>query len=283
MCSRTSSAWRANTRSRNGLGRAPVQSCQMWHLLRPNSRASWATNVTRAFWLKRIGVSVIIQRDGEQKMFSCQARCFSASVLLPLSVPRQTDIPPREKEIGKRIRLLRSALNLTQTEFGRRAAIERGALAKYELGLTPLPWRSAEFLCKSFHLNATWLATGEGPTEPYSPPPTLPSGSALEGKLFSDVFERYFASHVIKSTVKKKNAISGSRIGFHVTPSRTNTSYEAFRALLAEFDSRFLEMKHIKDRRAFAKALVGVHDRFFIKMYRDKTIPSLVLVETRDL
>lgn len=219
-------------------------------------------------------------------------------------MPRKNEVPAAEKQIGKRLRLFRSALELTQADFGRKAGIERPTLVKYELGLSPIPWRTGEFLCKTFHLNAVWLVTGIGPTEPYVVPPSLPSAAELAGQTFSNVVNRFFlpcgkSTHSdqgfsVSERVPREGRIwrrekspstkvdEGSRVGITLSPTNTNTSYEVFKGILEKLDATFLEMRDIEDRRALAEVLWDVYGDFTHRIGRH-LIPSLILKATRDL
>lgn len=213
-------------------------------------------------------------------MLSRQQRIANSAVSgLDLVVPRQTAVSKREKEIGKRIKLFREALGLTQSEFGISAGIVRGSLAKYEAGVVPLPWKVAEFIFLTFHMNAEWLATGSGPVEPYIRPSELPAEDTI-GRPFSEIFDRYFRDFLATARVAEIHGV-GSRIGIHIRPSRTGTSYEAFRATLKRYDKLFLEMKRIEDRKEFANALADIGDKFLMRMSQNGDIPSLIFLKNR--
>lgn len=64
--------------------------------------------------------------------------------------------------MNERIRELRKALNLNQTEFGERIGIKQGSIAGYESGArTPIDSVILS-MCREFNVNEEWLRTGEG-------------------------------------------------------------------------------------------------------------------------
>lgn len=61
-----------------------------------------------------------------------------------------------------RIRELRKALNLNQTDFGNRIGIKQGSVAGYESGAR-VPLDSVILsICREFNVSERWLRTGEG-------------------------------------------------------------------------------------------------------------------------
>ena len=64
--------------------------------------------------------------------------------------------------MNERIKELRKALGLNQTEFGERIGIKQGSVAGYESGIrTPLDSVILS-MCREFNVNEEWLRTGEG-------------------------------------------------------------------------------------------------------------------------
>ena len=57
---------------------------------------------------------------------------------------------------------LRNKLNLTQTEFGEKIGLTRNAIAAYERGIANPTGTAIIAIVKVFHVNRTWLETGEG-------------------------------------------------------------------------------------------------------------------------
>lgn len=62
----------------------------------------------------------------------------------------------------ERLKGLRNVLNLTQQEFADRIGIQRGTYAKYEVGRNEPIDAVIRLICQTFHVNETWLRTGEG-------------------------------------------------------------------------------------------------------------------------
>lgn len=64
--------------------------------------------------------------------------------------------------MNERIKKLRKALGLTQQEFSERLNIGRGTLANYEVGRNEPIDAVVALIVREFHVNGTWLRTGEG-------------------------------------------------------------------------------------------------------------------------
>lgn len=64
-----------------------------------------------------------------------------------------------------RIRKIRKDIDLNQTEFGAAIGCSQTSVAKYETGRVIPDKPIVLLLCEKFHVNQTWLETGEG--EPY--------------------------------------------------------------------------------------------------------------------
>ena len=64
--------------------------------------------------------------------------------------------------MNARIKELRKALGLNQTEFGEKIGIKQGSVAGYESGVrTPLDSVILS-MCREFNVSEKWLRTGEG-------------------------------------------------------------------------------------------------------------------------
>ena len=64
--------------------------------------------------------------------------------------------------MGERIKELRKALGLNQTDFGNRIGLKQGSVAGYENGArTPLD-AVITSICREFNVNEVWLRTGVG-------------------------------------------------------------------------------------------------------------------------
>lgn len=65
--------------------------------------------------------------------------------------------------INERIKELRKELKLSQQEFAERLNVKQATISAYEVGIrTPLD-SIVNSICREFHVNETWLRTGEGP------------------------------------------------------------------------------------------------------------------------
>lgn len=64
--------------------------------------------------------------------------------------------------MNERIKELRKALGLNQTDFGEKIGIKQGSVAGYESGVrTPLDSVILS-MCREFNVSEKWLRTGEG-------------------------------------------------------------------------------------------------------------------------
>lgn len=66
------------------------------------------------------------------------------------------------REIGKRIKKLRKDRNLTQTEFGEKIGVKGNTVTGYENGTRRPSDSVINYICLIFHVDQTWLRTGEG-------------------------------------------------------------------------------------------------------------------------
>lgn len=64
--------------------------------------------------------------------------------------------------IGKRIKMIRNAHNLTQSEFALRLRCLQNTIANYETGRRNPSNQVIELICREFDINEIWLRTGEG-------------------------------------------------------------------------------------------------------------------------
>lgn len=63
--------------------------------------------------------------------------------------------------MNERIKKLRKALDLTQTEFGRRIGVKQNTVALIEGGRKTSE-QTIFAICREFNVSETWLRTGEG-------------------------------------------------------------------------------------------------------------------------
>lgn len=61
-----------------------------------------------------------------------------------------------------RLKLLRKELGLNQQEFANKVGVNRGTLANYEVGRNEPIDAVVKLICDKFHVNESWLRTGEG-------------------------------------------------------------------------------------------------------------------------
>ena len=61
-----------------------------------------------------------------------------------------------------RIKMIRKAAHLTQTEFGEQIGVKGNTITGYENGLRTPSDAVIKAICREFNINETWLRTGEG-------------------------------------------------------------------------------------------------------------------------
>lgn len=71
--------------------------------------------------------------------------------------------------MNTRVKKLRKVLDLTQAEFATRIGVKRNTVATYEMGRSAPSDAALSLICREFHVNETWLRTGEG--EMFQPEP----------------------------------------------------------------------------------------------------------------
>lgn len=62
----------------------------------------------------------------------------------------------------QRIKEIRKLAHLTQTEFGEKIGTKGNTVTGYETGLRTPSDAVIKSICREFHVNETWLRTGEG-------------------------------------------------------------------------------------------------------------------------
>lgn len=86
------------------------------------------------------------------------------------------------KPVGRRLRLTREALRLTQREFSTRAGIAVNTYGQYETGTRLISPARAIELCDQYGLTLDWIYRGEAGDLPYKLAAAVKALSALEEK-----------------------------------------------------------------------------------------------------
>lgn len=73
--------------------------------------------------------------------------------------------------INERVKMIRKAIGLNQTSFGKRIAIAQGYLTNIENGRRDVTEKTLKLICLEFNVNESWLRTGEG--EMFNQPETF--------------------------------------------------------------------------------------------------------------
>jgi len=65
-------------------------------------------------------------------------------------------------ELNERIKYLRNELKLRQDDFGSKINLTKFAISNYENGITGIPDRVINDICREFGVNEDWLRDGDG-------------------------------------------------------------------------------------------------------------------------
>ena len=63
--------------------------------------------------------------------------------------------------VGKRIKEVRNALDMSQTDFGNEIGISSAAVSKIEKGINNPSEQTIKLICTKFNVNSEWLKDGE--------------------------------------------------------------------------------------------------------------------------
>ena len=64
--------------------------------------------------------------------------------------------------LNSRLKTARVALNLTQTQFGKKLGVAAAAISKIEKGVNALTDQMILAICRAYPINEVWLRTGTG-------------------------------------------------------------------------------------------------------------------------
>lgn len=64
--------------------------------------------------------------------------------------------------VNARVKKLRKALNLSQTEFGKKLGVSKDVIANIELERVEIKELTINLICRTYNVNPLWLAEGEG-------------------------------------------------------------------------------------------------------------------------
>ncbi len=64
--------------------------------------------------------------------------------------------------MNNRLHLIRSTLEMSQTEFGKHLGVSGAAISRLEKGERTITEQSIKAVCREFNVSENWLRTGEG-------------------------------------------------------------------------------------------------------------------------
>jgi transcriptional regulator with XRE-family HTH domain len=82
-------------------------------------------------------------------------------------MPRRAEDELDAKPVGRRLRLTREALRLTQREFAQRCGMATNTYGQYETGARLISPKRAIDLCDAYALTLDWIYRGELGDMPY--------------------------------------------------------------------------------------------------------------------
>lgn len=100
-----------------------------------------------------------------------------------------------DEQLGARIKELRKALNLNQTQFGERIGVKQTTVAGYEKGARAPIDAVIQSICSKFGVSEMWLRTGEG--DMFRKVSREEEVAHFLGELFSDDIGREFKTRFI--------------------------------------------------------------------------------------
>lgn len=64
--------------------------------------------------------------------------------------------------MNKRLKLLRTELDLSQSDFSKKLSLGQSTYAALETGKSPIKDRHIKLICSTFNVNEEWLRNGDG-------------------------------------------------------------------------------------------------------------------------
>ena len=135
----------------------------------------WLDNLTRFKKASGLTLDQIAEVSGVplgtlNKLFSGQTKNPQLSTIsavvhsMGYSLDDLSDdpVPLSKPTLNERVKELRQALGLTQQEFAARIGSVQNTITGYETGRRSPSGQVISLICKEFHVNETWLRTGEG-------------------------------------------------------------------------------------------------------------------------
>lgn len=118
--------------------------------------------------------------------------------------------------IGKRIRLLRKSLGLTQQEFGKKIYRDKSMISKIESDEAELSSSNRLAICKIFGIREDWILKGEGEMKDLRDADAFLE-ETMELLSLGSVRKPYYGRSKVTRDYRGKDLVSGySQAGFHV-------------------------------------------------------------------
>ncbi len=151
----------------------------------------------------------------------------------------------------ERIRKIRKGLDLTQQEFASKIGTSQNVLANYETGRRNPSASVINNICKTFHVNETWLRTGEG--EMYIPINMENQLIEWAGKVFrerDESFKKRFVAMLMDLSEDKWELLEEMARKLVDVGDTQRTSEESKEEFAACFTVEEAEAAYIKSRSA---------------------------------
>lgn len=149
-----------------------------------------------------------------------------------------------KREIGHRIRIIRSQLNLSQADFAAPLGVDRGHISGIETGSRYPSEPLMKLICFVYGVNEAWLKTGEG--EMFVPPE-----EALE-KLMARYGEQAYknAYHMVFNSSSSSQLIRETKESYQLDPD-LEKMIDLLKFIWASGDEELKAWAKVQFRRAF--------------------------------
>ena len=158
---------------------------------------------------------------------------------------RVTKLPDHEVAICSRVRAIRIRNRHKQADVATILGLSTSRYKNIEYGVTPLKFREAVYLCSEYDINPLWLATGDGPQQPYIDLEPIGELVTKLTKPFSEVCEKYLLKS-LESSLSNMGKVIGEdpdlfdewtiapKLNKGIPPQTSNEAYEKSERFLVD-------------------------------------------------
>lgn len=114
-----------------------------------------------------------------------------------------------EKAVGKRIKELRKALNLSQEKFALECELSTSLVSKAETNLIPVTLDMIEAICKRFEVPQDWLQSGKGKMTFVKTEKVTANSNPWESQLYNDLKDEIkFLRELLRARMGEKSFLN---------------------------------------------------------------------------